>query len=187
MIETINNLLKEMENNMQQALQHLEKEFSRIRAGKASPEFFEEIKIEYYGTLTPLNQLASINIPDARTIVIQPWDKSILGSIEKSILAANLGFTPINNGEILRINMPPITEERRKELVKKAKQESENARVAVRNIRRSFLERLKKLEKEGFAEDIIKQAEKNIQETTDNWINKIDKAMQAKEKDIMTI
>lgn len=187
MIETINNLLKEMENNMQQALQHLEKEFSRIRAGKASPEIFEEIKIEYYGTMTPLNQLASINIPDARTIVIQPWDKSILGSIEKSILAANLGFTPINNGEILRINLPPITEERRKELVKKAKQEAENARVAVRNIRRSFLDRLKKLEKEGVAEDVIKQTEKNIQEITDKWINKVDKAMQAKEKDIMTI
>lgn len=187
MTDNIKQLLKEMEQQMQQTLQHLEKEFSRIRAGKASPDIFEDIKIEYYGTLTPLNQVASINIPDARTIVIQPWDKSVLGTIEKAILSANLGFTPINNGEILRINMPPITEERRKELVKKAKQEAENARVAIRNIRRTYLERAKKLEKEGVAEDIIKQTEKNIQDITDNWIDKIDRATQAKEKDILTI
>lgn len=149
MTDNIKQLLKEMEQQMQQTLQHLEKEFSRIRAGKASPDIFEDIKIEYYGTLTPLNQVASINIPDARTIVIQPWDKSVLGTIEKAILSANLGFTPINNGEILRINMPPITEERRKELVKKAKQEAENARVAIRNIRRTYLERAKNLKKKA--------------------------------------
>lgn len=180
-------LLEETSEQMQLAFAYLEKELLKIRAGKASPQIFEDIKIVYYGTMTPLNQTANINTPDARTIVIQPWDKSVLGIIEKAILAANLGFTPMNNGEVIRINIPPITEERRKELVKKAKQEAENARIAIRNLRRNANEKAKKLEKEGIPEDEIKQLEKEIQDTTDKWIEKVDKLVDTKEKEILTI
>lgn len=180
-------LLEEIEEQMQLAYAHLEKEFTKIRAGKASPQIFENIKINYYGVITPLNQAANINTPDARTIVIQPWDRSVLSLIEKEILAANLGFTPMNNGEIIRINIPPITEERRKELVKKAKNEAENAKIAVRNIRRSGNEKAKKLEKDGVPEDEVKSLEKEIQEKTDNWVLKIDKLVETKEKDILTV
>lgn len=180
-------LLEETSEQMQLAFAYLEKEFLKIRAGKASPQIFEDIKIDYYGTITPLNQTANINTPDARTIVIQPWDKSVLGIIEKAILAANLGFTPMNNGEVIRINIPPITEEKRKELVKKAKQEAENARIAIRNLRRNSNEKAKKLEKEGVPEDEVKILEKEIQDITDKWIEKVDKLVEAKEKDILTI
>ncbi len=180
-------LLEETEEQMQQAFAYLEKELLKIRAGKASPQILEDIKIDYYGTMTPLNQTANINTPDARTIVIQAWDKSILGVIEKAILAANLGFTPMNNGEVLRINIPPITEERRKELVKKAKQEAENARIAIRNLRRSANEKAKKLEKDGVPEDEVKLLEKEIQDLTDKCIEKVDKLVEGKEKEILTI
>jgi ribosome recycling factor len=180
-------LLEEAGEQMQQAFAHLEKEFLKIRAGKASPQILEDIRIDFYGTITPLNQTSNINTPDARTIVVQPWDKSVLGQIEKAILAANLGFTPMNNGEVIRISIPPITEERRKELVKRARQEAENARIAIRNIRRSANEKAKKLEKEGIPEDEVKLLEKEIQDITDKWIEKIDKYVDAKEKDILTI
>ncbi len=180
-------LIEETEEQMLMAFAHFEKELLKIRAGKASPQIFDDIRIDYYGTMTPLNQTANINTPDARTIVIQPWDKSVLGVIEKAILAANLGFTPMNNGEILRINIPPITEERRKELVKRAKQEAENARIAVRNIRRNSNEKAKKLEKDSIPEDELKLLEKEIQDSTDSYIAKIDKHVDAKEKDILTI
>jgi ribosome recycling factor len=180
-------LIEETEEQMEQAFAHLEKELQKIRAGKASPQMLEDIRIDYYGTITPLNQTANVNTPDARTIVIQPWDKTVLGAIEKAILAANLGFTPMNNGEIIRISIPPITEERRKELVKKAKQEAENARIVIRNVRRNSNEKAKKLEKEGVPEDEVKQLEKEIQEVTDKWVEKVDKLVEAKEKDIMTI
>jgi ribosome recycling factor len=180
-------LLDETEEQMELAYGHLEKEFTRIRAGKASPQLLEDIKVDFYGVMTPLNQAANINTPDARTIVVQPWDKSVLSAIEKAILAANLGFTPMNNGEIIRISIPPITEERRKELVKKAKIEAENARIAIRNLRRNANDKAKKLEKEGVPEDEIKQLEKEIQDITDKWIVKIDKLVETKEKDILTI
>ncbi len=180
-------LIEETEEQMQLAFNHLEKEFTKIRAGKASPQLLEDVKIDFYGAITPLSQTANINTPDARTIVVQPWDKSVIGAIEKAILAANLGFTPMNNGEIIRISIPPITEERRKELVKKAKQEAENARIAIRNVRRNANEKAKKLEKEGVPEDEIKLLEKEIQESTDKWISKVDKMMETKEKDILTI
>jgi len=180
-------LIEETEEQMEQAFAHLDKEFQKIRAGKASPQMLEDIRIDYYGAITPLSQTANINTPDARTIVIQPWDKTVLGAIEKAILAANLGFTPMNNGEIIRISIPPITEERRKELVKKAKQEAENARIAIRSIRRNSNDKAKKLEKEGVPEDEVKQLEKEIQEVTDKWVEKVDKQVEAKEKDIMTI
>jgi ribosome recycling factor len=180
-------LIEETEEQMEQAFVHLEKELLKIRAGKASPQLFENITIDYYGSITPLSQTANINTPDARTIVIQPWDKTVLPAIEKAILAANLGFTPMNNGEIIRISIPPITEERRKELVKKAKQEAEQSRIVIRNVRRSSNEKAKKLEKEGVPEDEVKQLEKEIQTITDKLIEKVDKLVEAKEKDILTI
>ena len=161
MEDRIIDLKKKFEENLNNTISFLNKELVKIRTGKAHPSLFDGIKIDYYGNPTPLNQIASINIPDAKTIVIQPWDKSVLSLIEKAILNANLGFTPINNGEIIRINIPQLTEERRKEYVKLAKMEGEKAKVSIRNIRREFLEKLKKLEKEGVPEDEIKKVKKN--------------------------
>lgn len=180
-------LLDETSAAMQAAISHLEKEFQKIRTGKASPQMLDGIKLDYYGSLTPLDQLANINTPDAKQIVIQPWDKSTLIPIEKAIMAANLGFNPKNDGEVLRIIVPPLTEERRKELVKKAKAEGENAKVAIRNIRRSSMEAAKKLEKSGTPEDMVRKLENDIQELTNNFISRTDKILETKEKDIMTV
>jgi ribosome recycling factor len=179
--------LEETQEGMLLAVSHLEKEFQKIRTGKASPQMLDGIRIDYYGAMTPLDQLSNINTPDAKQIIVQPWDKSVLSLIEKAIMAANLGFNPKNEGEVLRIIVPPLTEERRKDLVKKAKTEAENARVAVRNIRRAANETAKKLEKDGVPEDDIKKLEHDIQETTNTYISKIDKALETKEKDIMTV
>lgn len=180
-------LLEMTEENMIAPIAHLERELVKIRAGKASPNIFEGIRIDYYGTLTPLSQTANVNIPDAKTIVIQPWDKSVLGLIEKAVIDANLGFTPVNNGEIIRISIPPLTEERRKDLVKKVKAEGENAKIAARNVRRSSLDEAKKLQKDGMPEDEAKNLEKEIQNITDKNIDKIDTIINEKEKDIMTV
>jgi len=179
--------LEEAKESMQNALNHLEKEFQKIRAGKASPQMLEGVKFEYYGVITPIEQAANINTPDARLLVVQPWDKSALILIEKAIMAANLGFNPQSDGEVLRIKVPPLTEERRKDLVKRAKTEGENARVAIRNIRRSANETAKKLEKDGVPEDEIKTLEKEIQDITNKFIEKVDKTLEFKEKDIMTV
>lgn len=180
-------LLEETEEGMNNSVDHLQKELLKIRTGKASPTIFDGVKVEYYGASTPISQVANINIPDAKTIVIQPWDRSALPAIEKAVINANLGFTPVNNGEILRINLPPLTEERRREMVKKVKVEGENGKIAVRNIRRNSLEQSKKLEKGGVAEDEIKGLEKDIQAATDAAIEKIDKIIADKEKEIMTV
>jgi ribosome recycling factor len=180
-------LKKKFEENLNNTISFLNKELIKIRTGKAHPSLFDGIKIDYYGNPTPLNQMASINIPDAKTIVIQPWDKSGLSFIEKAILNANLGFTPINNGEIIRINIPQLTEERRKEYVKLAKMEGEKAKVSVRNIRREYLEKLKKLEKEGVPEDEIKKSEKEFQDIVDNTMKQIDNLIELKEKEILQI
>ncbi|HNW21329.1 MAG TPA: ribosome recycling factor [Bacteroidales bacterium] len=180
-------LKKKFEENLNNTISFLNKELIKIRTGKAHPSLFDGIKIDYYGNPTPLNQIASINIPDAKTIVIQPWDKSVLSFIEKAILNANLGFTPINNGEIIRINIPQLTEERRKEYVKLAKMEGEKAKVSVRNIRREYLEKLKKLEKEGVPEDEIKKSEKEFQDIVDNTMKQIDNLIELKEKEILQI
>lgn len=180
-------LKKKFEENLNNTISFLNKELVKIRTGKAHPSIFDGIKIDYYGNPTPLNQMANINIPDAKTIVIQPWDKSVLSFIEKAILNANLGFTPINNGEIIRINIPQLTEERRKEYVKLAKMEGEKAKVSVRNIRREFLEKLKKLEKEGVPEDEIKKSEKEFQDIVDNAMKQIDSLIELKEKEILQI
>lgn len=187
MNEEVRFILDETEESMQGAISHLEREFHKIRAGKASPAMLEGVRVDYYGTMSPIDQISNINTPDPRQIIVQPWEKNMLGPIEKAILAANLGFNPQNNGEVLRIAVPPLTEERRKDLVKKAKAEVENAKVTVRNLRRAALDAGKKLEKEGVPEDEIKQLEKDIQTLTDKFSAKIDKLFELKEKDIMTV
>ncbi|HNZ43317.1 MAG TPA: ribosome recycling factor [Bacteroidales bacterium] len=187
MSEELDFLIEETNESMQNALVHLEREFQKIRTGKASTQMLEGIKIEYYGAVTPLEQLSNINTPDPKQIIIQPWDKNTLPLIEKAIMAANLGFNPKNDGEVLRIVVPPLTEERRKELVKKARIEAENAKVSIRNIRRNSNDAAKKLEKEGVPEDLVKKAQNDIQEMTDNFIIKTDKLLAQKEKDIMTV
>lgn len=180
-------VLDETQEGMQNAITHLEREFQKIRTGKASPEMLEDVKIDYYGVMTPLNQAANINTPDARQIVVQAFDKNMLPVMEKAIQAANLGFNPRNDGEILRIQVPTLTEERRRDLVKQAKAEAENTKVGVRNIRRSANEEAKKLKKEGIPEDEVKRLEDEIQKLTDNYINKVDELSEAKEKDMMAV
>lgn len=187
MSDEIQFYLEESEESMQQAVQHFDKELQRIRAGKANPQVLESIRVDYYGSSTPLSQVANVTTPDARTLVIQPFEKSLITVIEKEILAANLGFNPQNDGIVIRIVIPPLTEERRKELVKKAKGEGENAKVTVRNCRRSTIEAAKKLQKEGVSEDAIKKLEKDVQDLTDKFSLKIDDLLKVKEKEIMTI
>jgi ribosome recycling factor len=173
---------------MENALQHLEKELTKVRAGKASPQMLQGVLVDYYGTPTPLDQVASVSTPDPKTINIQPWEKTLLKEIEKTIINSNLGFNPQNTGDIIRINVPPLTEERRKELVKKAKEEAEKAKVAIRNIRRDGNEAAKKLEKgKTISEDEVKLLEKDIQDLTNKFIENVDKIFVAKEKDILTI
>jgi ribosome recycling factor len=172
---------------MSKAITHLEKEFQKIRAGKASPAMLDGVSIDYYGVNTPINQTANITSPDPRQIIVQPWDKSVIGLIEKAIMAANLGFNPKNEGEVLRIIVPSVTEERRRDLVKQAKVEAENSKVGIRNIRRTANDEAKKLEKEGVSEDDVKKLQEDIQKLTTEYIDKVDKVTEAKEKDIMTI
>jgi ribosome recycling factor len=187
MTEEAKFILEEIKESMQHALVHLEKEFHKYRTGKATPQMLEGVRVEYYGTPTAIDKIANINTPDARMIVVQPWEKNMLNPLAKAILDANLGFNPQNNGEVLRIAVPPLTEERRRELVKKAKAEAETAKVSIRNIRRGAVEDAKKLEKDGVSEDEIKTLEKEIQHITDNYIVQVDKTLEHKEKDIMTV
>lgn len=171
---------------MQKAIEHLESELSKIRAGRANPAMLDSIHVDYYGTNTPLSQVSSVTIPDARTIAIQPWEKGMLSPIEKAIQAANLGFNPQNDGTLIRINIPVLTEERRKELVKKTKAEVEHGKVTIRNIRRDANEHIKK-DSKSVPEDVVKGLEDQIQKLTDQFIAIIDKHLDAKEKEIMTI
>jgi len=170
MNEEIQMYLDDAEERMDKALTHLKEELSKIRAGKASPEMLKDVKVEYYGQLTPLKQMANVGTSDARTIVVQAWEKKMIGEIEKAILKANLGFNPVNNGEIIRIQVPELTEERREQLSKSIKQEGENAKIAVRNIRRDSITEIKKLEKEGVSEDESKEGQDLIQKFTDESI-----------------
>ncbi len=174
-------------DKMQKSLEHLDNELTTVRAGKASPALFHNVMVDYYGTATPLPQVSSITTPDAKTILIQPWDKSMIAPIEKAILAANIGFTPQNNGEHVRINIPPLTEERRKELVKQVKTEGEQARISIRNARRDGVELIKKYQKDGLPEDVAKDSETELQKLTDGFNKKIDEALEKKEKEIMTV
>ena len=172
---------------MQKAILHLEDELKNFRAGKANPGIFQNVLVDYYGTPTPVPQVASVTTPDAKTILIQPWEKKLIPAIEKAILDSNIGYTPANNGEQIRINVPALTEERRKELVKQAKTEGENAKVSIRNARREVVDAHKKYQKEGLPEDVCKDAEATIQKETDAFNKKVDEIIAAKEKEIMTV
>lgn len=183
----VKKVLDETRSLMQKALEHFEYELSKIRAGKANPSMLEDVEVEAYGSRSPLVQLANISTPDAKTITIQPWDASLLQAIERGIMMANIGLTPQNDGKIIRLNIPPLTEERRKDLVKQARQEAETARVSVRNIRRDANEKIKKLIKDGLPEDSGKKAEADIQNITNDYTRKIEKHLEIKEKEIMTV
>jgi ribosome recycling factor len=172
---------------MEKALKHLSAELVKLRAGKASPQMLDGIMVNYYGTPTPLQQVANIHTPDARSIVIQPWEKKVIEAIEKAIFAANIGMTPSNNGEVVRLIVPPLTEERRKNMVKHVKVEGENARISIRNARRDAIEEFKKLVKSGLPEDMEKDAEEDMQKLTDKYYKKVDEIMIKKETEIMTV
>ena len=172
---------------MQKAIDHLESELVKIRAGKASPQLLDGLTVDYYCSPTIMNQVANVSVLDARTLTIQPWEKNMLQPIERAIIAANIGITPQNDGHTIRLFMPPLTEERRKEYVKKAYTEGEHSKVAVRNIRREAIEGIKKLQKDGLSEDLTKDAEKKMQEMTDKNIVLVDKHLSTKEKEIMSV
>lgn len=187
MIEELNMVYEELASSNSQSLSHYEVELAKIRAGKASPAMLQSVMVDYYGTMTSLSQVANINTLDARTITIQPWEKSMLDEIMTGIVNANLGFAPQNNGESILISVPPLTEERRKEFVKRAKAESENAKVAIRNNRKDALDIVKEMKNDGLSEDMMKDAEIEIQSSTSSCNSKIDALFEVKEKDIMTI
>jgi len=172
---------------MEKSISHLENELIKIRAGKANPHMLDGIMVNYYGVQTPLNQVSNIGTPDPRTLIIQPWDRSMIETIEKAIMQANIGLNPVNNGEVIRINVPPLTEERRRDLVKQVKNEGENTKIGIRSARRDANEELKKMKKEGLAEDAEKIAQDEVQKLTDEFIEEIDNILEAKEKDIMTV
>jgi len=187
MTEEINLILDVAKENMNGSMEHLDKELRSIRAGKATPSMLDSVKVDYYGTLTPLSQVANVNTPDGRTLSIQPWEKALLEDIERAIINSNLGLNPQNNGEMIIISVPPLTEERRLDLTKKAKSEAETARISVRNARKEAMDAIKKLEKDGLSEDMAKTAEAKIQEIVNGFSSKVDVVLAAKEKDIMTV
>ena len=174
-------------DSMKKAISHLEAELVKIRAGRANPQMLDGLVVDYYGNPTPINQVGNITVMDARTLTIQPWEKNMLQPIERSIIAANIGVTPQNDGNIIRIFLPPLTEERRKEIVKRVHSEGEHSRVAIRNIRRDAIEHVKRIQKAGLSEDIAKDAEKEIQDMTDRYILQVDKHLAAKEKELMSV
>ena len=184
MNEEIDFILDTTKESMDAAIKHLEKTFVNIRAGKASPAMLGSVMVEYYGSMTPLQQVSNVNTPDGRTITVQPWEKSMLHEIERAILIANIGFTPMNNGESIIINVPPLTEERRRELAKQSKSEAEDAKVGIRNARTEANNDIKKLDA---SEDLKSNAEVDIQELTDSYVKKIDEILAVKEKEIMTV
>jgi ribosome recycling factor len=187
MDELVNMVLDDTRARMDKSIQHLENELAKIRAGKATPRIVDGILVEYYGVMTPLAQVANIGTPDAKTVAIQPWEKNMIDPIEKAIMQANIGITPENNGEIIRLNIPPLTEERRKQLVKQVKHEGEDTKVGIRNGRREANDELKKLQKDGLPEDEEKNGETEVQKLTDEYIEKVDKVIEAKENEIMTV
>ena len=187
MSDEINIIQSQALDGMNKAINHLETELVKVRAGKATPGLVDGLVVDYYGNPTPINQVGNITVADARTLNIQPWEKNMLQPIERAIIAANIGITPQNDGHIIRLFMPPLTEERRKDLVKRAQGEGEHSKVSIRNIRRDAMEHIKKLQKNGLSEDVCKDAEKNVQELTDKYISLVDKHLAAKEKEIMTV
>lgn len=187
MQEEVELVIGAAEESMANSISHLENELLKIRAGKASPAMLSSVMVDYYGTMTKLTQVANVNTPDAKTIRIQPWEKAMIEPIEKAIAYSNLGLNPQNNGEVVMITVPPLTEERRRDLVKSCKAESEHAKVSIRNARKEANDDIKKLQKDGLSEDIAKGAEVEIQELTDSYNKKVDLEVERKEKDIMTI
>jgi len=187
MNEEVELVIEETKDRMQKALEHLEYELARLRAGRANPVLLDGITVDYYGVNSPLSQVSNINTPDAKTILIQPWEKNMLGTIEKAILAANIGLTPMNNGEVIRISIPPLTEDRRHQLVKQVRNEGETAKISLRNARKWANDELKKMLKDGLPEDIEKDASENIQDMTHDFSAKVDKVMATKEKEVMTV
>jgi ribosome recycling factor len=183
----LNSITAHALESMDKAIGHLEAELVKVRAGRANPNMFDGLVVDYYGNPTPINQVGNITVTDARTLVIQPWEKNMLQPIERSIIAANLGVTPQNDGLIIRIFLPPLTEERRKEIVKRVHQEGEHSKVAIRNIRRDAIEHIKRLKKDGLSEDLAKDSEDEIQEMTDKYISLVDKHLAQKEKEVMSV
>lgn len=179
--------IKDASQSMEKAIAHLEVELGKMRAGRANPQMFDGLVVDYYGSPTPIARVGNISVADARTLTIQPWEKNMLQPIERSIIAANLGVTPQNDGSIIRIFLPPLTEERRKEIVKRVQAEGEQSKVAIRNIRRDAIEQVKKLQKNGLSEDIALDAEKEIQDITNKFIATVDKHLASKEKEIMSV
>lgn len=187
MAADLKQIQQKAEEKMQSSIEYLDEALAHIRAGKANPRILDGIKLDYYGSLTPLSGVASISTPDARTIIVQPWEKQMLKEVERAILNSDVGITPDNNGEVIRLGIPPLTEERRKQLVKQSKQEAEDAKVSVRNARRDAIDAIKKSVKEGVAEDVAKDAENDMQKMHDKYIKQIDEVFAAKEKEIMTV
>ena len=186
-MEEIEFIIDQTTESMQGSIAHLEKAFLNIRAGKASPAMLGSVFVDYYGAQTPLSQVANLNIPDARTITLQPYEKSMLHPSEKAIMVANLGFNPMNNGDIIIISVPPLTEDRRRDLAKQAKSEAEDAKVGIRSVRKDANNDIKKLEKDGVSEDACKSAEDDVQTLTNNFIKKIDEILVFKEAEIMKV
>jgi ribosome recycling factor len=187
MMQDIKPILKAAEENMDAAALFLDESLAHIRAGKANQRILDGIKVDYYGSQVPLSNVATVTTPDAKTITIQPWEKNMLHVIEKAVLNSDVGITPMNNGEIIRLGIPPLTEERRKQLTKQCRGEGEDAKISVRNARRDAIERIKKMVKEGLPEDVEKDAEAEAQKIHDRYIKKIDEMLAAKEKEIMTV
>ncbi len=180
--------LKKAEEKMQKSVSVLESELASVRAGRANPSILDKVQVDYYGTMTPINQMAGINVPDARTLIIQPWDASALKSIEKAILASDLGLNPNNDGKVIRLNFPPLTEERRKELAKSLNKLGEDGKVAIRSIRRDAIEKLKAMKKDGeLTEDDVKDGEKEVQKLTDKYCKEMDAAVDKKQKEILEL
>ena len=185
--DDLKSIQQHADEQMKKAIDHLEIELVKIRAGKANPQMVDGITVDYYGSPMPLNQVSNVSVMDARTLSIQPWEKNMLQPIERAIIAANIGINPQNDGNIIRLFLPPLTEERRKELVKKCHAEGEHSRIAIRNIRRDAIEHIKKLQKNGLSEDVSKDAETNVQNLTDKFISAVDKHLASKEKEIMAV
>jgi ribosome recycling factor len=187
MSEDITSIIAAAEDHMKKAIGHLEAELVKIRAGKANPQMLDGLVVDYYGSPMPINQIANVSIMDARTLTIQPWEKNMVQPIERAIIGANIGVTPQSDGIIIRLSLPPLTEERRKELVKKCQSEGEQSKVAIRNIRRDAIEHIKRLQKNGLSEDAAKDAEANVQEVTGKFIAAVEKHLASKEKEIMAV
>ena len=186
-MSTVSTVMESLKDQLEKNLSHTISEFGRIRAGKSNPAMLESVMVEYYGAMTPLNQVANVNTPDSRTLAIQPFDKTLIRPIETAIINSNLGFAPSNDGDLIRISIPPLTEERRKDLVKMAKAESENSKVGIRNLRKEAIDKIKKLKSDGLSEDEARVAEDEVQKMVDLFIKKTEETLVLKEKEILTV